>query len=78
MLKLNQNHKKIENEGLNGLAGNDVRPDIRGRGVWRQGQHAFFDIRLTNTNARSQKHLLVSAILKKHEKEKRELIIVEL
>ena len=38
--------------------------------MWRQGQNAFIDIRLTNTNARSQKHLPVSAILKKHEKEK--------
>ena len=39
--------------------------------MWRQGQNAFLDIRLTNTNARSQKHLLVRAILKKHEKEKK-------
>ena len=65
MLKL----KKIENEGLNGLTGDDARPDVRARGVWRQGQNVFFDIRLANTNARSQKHLPVSAILKKHEKE---------
>ena len=37
-------------------------------------QNAFFDIRLTNANARSQKHLPISIILKnqkKHEKEKR-------
>ena len=39
--------------------------------MWRQGQNAFFDIRLTNTNARSQNYLPVSAILKKHEKEKK-------
>ena len=39
--------------------------------MWRQGQNVFFDIRLTNTNACSQKHLPVSAILKKHEKEKK-------
>ena len=32
---------------------------------------SFFDIRLTNTNVRSQEHLPVSAILKKHEKEKK-------
>ena len=38
--------------------------------MWRQGQNAFFGIRLTNTNACSQKHLPGSAILKKHEKEK--------
>ena len=39
--------------------------------MWRQGQNVFFDIHLTNTNVRSQKHLPVSAILKKHEKEKK-------
>ena len=63
--------QKIENEGLNGLTSDDARPDIRASGVWRQGQNVFFDICLTNTNARSQKHLLVSVILKKHEKEKK-------
>ena len=57
---------KIESEGLNGLTGDDSRHDIRARGVWRQGQNVFFDICLTNTNARSQKHLPVTAILKKH------------
>ena len=39
--------------------------------MWRLGQNTFFHIRLTNTNARSQKHLPVRAILKKHEKEKK-------
>ena len=58
--------QKIENEGLNGLTSDDARPDIRTSGVWRQGQNVFFDICLTNTNARSQKPLPVTAILKKH------------
>ena len=55
--------QKVNNEGLNGLTGDDAEPDIRAPGVWRQGQCAFFDISLTNTIARSQKHLPVSAIL---------------
>ena len=55
---------------LNGLTGDDARPDIRVRGVWSQGQNSFFDIRLTNTNACSKKHLPFT-ILKKHEKEKK-------
>ena len=38
--------QKIDNEELNGLTGDDARPDIGTRGVWRQGQNAFFDIRL--------------------------------
>ena len=54
--------QKIDNEGLNGLTSDDARPD-----VWRQGQNAFFDIRLTNSNARSLKHLAASPILKKDE-----------
>ena len=62
--------QKIENERINGLRGDQARPDIRARGVWRQGQNAFFDIRLTNINANSQKNLTVEAILKKREKEK--------
>ena len=63
--------QKIDSEGLNGLTGDNARPDMRARGVWRQQQNAFFDIRLTNTNARSQKHSPVSATLKKQEKEKK-------
>ena len=39
--------QKIDNEGLNGLAGDNAIPDIRARGVWRQRQNIFFDIRLT-------------------------------
>ena len=63
--------QKTDDEGLNILTDNDARPDIRDRGVLRQGQNAFFGIRLSNTNARSQKHLPVSAILKRHEKDKK-------
>ena len=63
--------QKIDNEGLNSFTGDDARPDIRVRGVWRQGQNAFFDICLTNTNTHSQNHLPGSAILKKHKKEKK-------
>ena len=37
----------------------------------KQGQNAFFDIHLTNTYARPQKHLPVNAILKKHQKGKK-------
>ena len=33
----------------------EARPDIRARMVWRQGQNAFLDIRLTNVNTNSNK-----------------------
>ena len=72
ILKLNQN------EELNGLTGDDARPDIRAGGVWRLGQNGFFEIRLTNANARSQKHLPISIILEKHEKEKKRAYVAEL
>ena len=65
--------QKVDNEELNGLTGDDARPDIRARAVWREGQNTFFDIRLTNSNACSKKHLPVSTILKKHEKENRNM-----
>ena len=63
--------QKIHKEELNGLTGDDARQDKRARGVWRQVQNAFFDIRLTNTNAHSQKRLPVSTILNKDKKEKK-------
>ena len=34
--------QKIENEEVNGLTGDDAKPDIRARGVLRKGQNAFF------------------------------------
>ena len=39
--------------------------------MWRQGQNAFFDVRITNVNSESQKHLPIDKILEKHEKEKK-------
>ena len=41
--------------------------------MWRQGQNVFFDIHLTNTNARSQEHFPVTAILKKQKRNKESL-----
>ena len=49
--------QKIDNEGLNGLAGDDARPDMRARGVWKHIQM----LSLTYKYVRSQKHLPVSA-----------------
>ena len=43
----------IHGEQIDGLAGDNARPDIRARGVWRHGQNAYFDVRITNINAES-------------------------
>ena len=48
--------QNITNEQITGNTNDEARPDIRARGVWRAGQNSFFDIRLTNVNANSQKH----------------------
>ena len=51
--------------------GDDARPDIRARGFWRQGQNAFFDVRVTNINCESQKNTKISSILLEHEQVKK-------
>ena len=61
----------VEGEVVKGLLGDNARPDARARGFWRQGQNAYFDVRVTNTNADSQKHLTTDKILERHEKEKK-------
>ena len=47
-----------------------ARVDIRARGFWRKGQTAYFDVRITNPNAESQKTQSLPKIYEKHEKEK--------
>ena len=65
--------QEITNEKIPGNRNDEARPDIRAWGVWRPGQNAFFDIRLTNVNenANYQKHQTFENLLKKHEKEKK-------
>ena len=40
----------LEGEIINGLTGVNAKLDVRARGFWREGQNAFFDMRITNTN----------------------------
>ena len=47
--------------------GDEARPDVRARGFWRNGQNAFFDIVVTNTNCVSQSSMSASKIYAKHE-----------
>ena len=49
----------------------DARLDIRARGFWRDGQNAFFDVRVTNPDCASQQNLPLKTILRKHEQEKK-------
>ena len=49
----------------------DARIDIRARGFWRDGQNAYFDVRVTNADCSSQQNLSIKAILRKHEQDKK-------
>ena len=48
-----------------------ARLDIKARNFWRQGQDAYFDIRVTHVNALSQKDLTTDSIFKRQENEKK-------
>ena len=61
----------LSGEQTSGLTGDEARPDIRARGIWRPGQNGYFDVRITNLNADSQKHLKSDRIYSKHEREKK-------
>ena len=61
----------VSGEIFNGLSGDSARPDIRARGVWRAGQNAFFDVRVTNTQSASQVNQTTESVLRKHEQEKK-------
>ena len=49
----------------------EARPDVRARGFWRDGQNAYFDVRVTNPDCESQKNMTLKAVLNKHEQEKK-------
>ena len=61
----------IEGEIVNGIPGDNARSDVRGRGVWRDGRSAFFDVRITNTNSASQHNVKTEKVLLRHEKEEK-------
>ena len=61
----------LEGEIINGLTSVNARPDVRARRFWREGQNAFFDVRITNTNSEYQRHLTSEKIFTKQEREKK-------
>ena len=63
--------QQVDNEQLNGVKEDNARPDIRAKGVWRNAENAYFDVRVTNVNSASQKNMLVEKILSKHEQDKK-------
>ena len=66
--------QEVTNKNLYARTANtadDARTDVRARGFWRQGQNAFFDVRVTNANCESQQNMTTEAVLRKHEQEKK-------
>ena len=59
-------------EFVYGIPGDNTIPNVRARGVWRDGQNSFFDVRIINTNSASQHNVKTEKVLLKHEKEKKQ------
>ena len=49
----------------------EARLDVRAKGFWREGQNAFFDVKITNAEAEYQRHRTVKAVLKSSETAKK-------
>ena len=60
------------------IDGDEARLDIRARGFWRPRQSAYFDVRVTNTDSESVRHMPLRKIYEKHEKEKKGITMIEL
>ena len=41
------------------MQGDEARLDVREGGIWRKGRNAFFGVRVTNANARSQNKIII-------------------
>ena len=61
----------LAGEIIRGEKGDDARADVRGRGVWRPCQNAFFDVCVTNVNCTTQKNFSTAAVFKKTENKKK-------
>ena len=49
----------------------DARLDVRAKSFWREGQNAFFDVRVTNADNMSQRDKPIKTIIRSHEQEKK-------
>ena len=51
--------QQVDNEQFNRFKEDNARPDIRGKGVWRNAQNAYFDVRVANVNLTHRKTCLL-------------------
>ena len=64
--------QSIEGEIVNGIPGDNARPNVRAKGVWRDGQNVLFDVRITNTNSAAQHNVKIERVLLRHKTEKKQ------
>jgi hypothetical protein len=69
LIPINNSHSTDNSNGNNTSDG--ARVDIRARGFWRNGQSAFFDVRVTNPFSASAIKTPISKIFDNHEREKK-------
>ena len=69
-------HRGRDGNGRNNAAGAEEPPELRGdvavHGFWRRGTTAIFDIRVTDTDAPSNRNQDPHKVLARHEKEKKD------
>ena len=49
----------------------NVRLDVRARGFWREGQNAFFDVKVTNADCQTHQNKNLKSVLRESEMEKK-------
>ena len=65
------NLQPLETEVVDALHGDKAKPDIRARGFWRAGQHAYFDVKVINPNSESYLSTETQKIYVRAENEKK-------
>ena len=71
LIPVTKEHMKLKTANTN----DESRLDIKARGFWRRGETAFFDIRVTHVNSRTNKHLETNIIFRTHEQAKKTRVL---
>ena len=71
LIPVTKEHMKLKTANTN----DESRLDIKARGFWRRGQTAFFDIRVTHVNSRTNKDLETNIVFRTHEQAKKTRVL---
>ena len=61
----------LDGEVVGGVTGDDARPDIRAKSIWRNAQNGYFDICVSNIFSESLQHLDSETVYHRYEEEKK-------